>query len=129
VNGVFALAKSRLPVAIETKFATFPSAIIDTHAKDLTVSGDPSRTGTPVPANTPTTGVGASTSQPAAPAPVKPKVKASKVNSTKVVVEAEFHASAHDLFGLLTDEKRIPAWTRAPAQVYPFQLLFFQVRR
>lgn len=26
-------------------------------------------------------------------------------------------AAADDLFGLLTDEKRIPMWTRAPAQV------------
>lgn len=37
-------------------------------------------------------------------------------------------ASAEDLFGLMTDEKRIPSWTRAPAQVNrllpSFSLLF-----
>jgi len=115
VNAVFALAQSRLPVAIETKLATFPSAIIDIHGKDLTISGDPSRTGTPIPTNMPPSGLGASTSQLLAP-PVKPKPKAAKLNATTVVVEADFQASADDLFRLLTDEKRIPAWTRAPAQ-------------
>jgi activator of HSP90 ATPase len=124
VNAVFALAQSRLPVAIETKLSTFPSAIIDSHGKDLTISGDPSRTGTPAPNNTPPSGPGASTSHTSA--PMKPKPKAAKVNSATVVVEADFHASADDLFGLLTNEKRIPIWTRAPAQVYPLLLLHIQ---
>ena len=119
MDSIFVLAQSRLPVAIETKLATFPSAIIDAHGKDLTISGDPSRTGTPAPVNTSSSGPGVSnTSHVSAPTPSKPKPKAQKVNSTTVLVEAEFHASADDLFGLLTDEKRIPAWTRAPAQVY-----------
>ena len=125
MNAVFALAQSRLPVAIETKFATFPSAIIDTHGKDLT-SGDPSRTGTPAPTDTPPSGLGAGSSQLSA--PVKPKAKPAKVKSTTVVVEADFHASADDLFGLLTDEKRIPAWTRASAQVSPFNSLILSVK-
>jgi activator of HSP90 ATPase len=124
VNAVFALAQTRLPVAIETKFATFPIAIIDSHGKDLTISSDPSRTGTPAPTNTPPSGLGASSSHVSAPVPVKPKPKAAKVNSATVVVEAEFRASADDLFGLLTDEKRIPAWTRAPAQVYTLIVSF-----
>jgi len=34
-----------------------------------------------------------------------------------VEVEATFHASADDLFSLLTDEKRIPTWSRAQAKV------------
>jgi len=119
VSAIFDLAKSRLPVAIETKLATFPSAIFDTHGKDLTISADASRTGTPAPASTPPSGTGSSlNAQPVASAPPKPKSRPVKVNSTTVVVEADFHASAEDLFSLLTDEKRIPAWTRAPAQVW-----------
>ena len=118
MNAVFALAQSRLPVAIETKLAAFPTAIIDSHGKDLTISTDPSRTGTPAPTNTPPSGPRASSSQASAPLPVKPKPKEARLNSTTVVVEADFRASADDLFGLLTNEKRIPAWTRAPAQVY-----------
>lgn len=119
VNAIFALAKSRLPTAIETKLATFPSAIVDAHGKDLRISADASRTGTPAPASTPPSGPAvAATSQTAT--SVKRKADTVKVNSTTVIVEAEFHAAADDLFSLLTDEKRIPVWTRAPAQVCRF---------
>lgn len=47
------------------------------------------------------------------------KVAASsqKINTSTIEVEATFHASADDLFSLLTDEKRIPMWSRAPAKV------------
>ncbi|KAF9469372.1 activator of Hsp90 ATPase [Collybia nuda] len=111
VDSLFALAKSRLPVALEAKFAEFPVAIIDTHGKDLTISADPSRAGTPTPA-TSKAPVTASTS-----APVQPKkAEAKPINIKTVKVEATFQASAEDLFGLLTDEKRIPMWTRATAQ-------------
>jgi activator of HSP90 ATPase len=104
---------------LEAKLATFPGAIIDTHGKDLTVSAEPNRTGTPAPSGaTLAPAPVASTSSSVAAATPKAKVaEKPKVNTTTVVVEAEFRASADDLFSLLTDEKRIPAWTRAPAQV------------
>lgn len=38
-------------------------------------------------------------------------------NSSTVRVEAQFMVSASDLFDILTNEARIPQWTRAPAQV------------
>ncbi|KAH9951908.1 activator of Hsp90 ATPase [Amylocystis lapponica] len=114
VNALYALAKAKLPTALETKLAEFPSVLIETHGKDLTVSTDPSRSGTPTQSATPV----ASASKPAAgstkPAAKKPEAKA--VNSTTLTVDATFMAAADDLFGLLTDEKRIPLWTRAPAQ-------------
>ncbi|KAJ7072657.1 activator of Hsp90 ATPase [Mycena amicta] len=107
VDTLFKLAKSRLPAALETKFTEFAVALVETHSKDVTASSaDPSRSGTPAPAPT------ASTSE----------KKTSKINTTKVTVEGSFMASADDLFNLLTDEKRIPTWTRAPAQVGPFLL-------
>ena len=34
-----------------------------------------------------------------------------------VEVRASLHASAEDIWGLLTDEKRIPMWSRSPAKV------------
>ncbi|KAJ7039040.1 activator of Hsp90 ATPase [Mycena alexandri] len=114
VNSIFALAKSRLPTALETKFAEFAVALVDTHGKDLTVSGDPSRSGTPTPAAS-TSGAAAGTSA-ATPAAPKPAEKKSNINTTKITVEGSFMAAADDLFGLLTDEKRIPMWTRAAAQ-------------
>ncbi|KAJ7928431.1 activator of Hsp90 ATPase [Mycena leptocephala] len=112
VDSVFSLAKSRLPTALEAKFAEFAVALVDTHGKDLTVSGDPSRSGTPAPAAS-TSGGGASAAAPPAP---KPAEKKSSINTTKITVEGSFMAAADDLFGLLTDEKRIPMWTRASAQ-------------
>ncbi|KAF9479290.1 hypothetical protein BDN70DRAFT_878968 [Pholiota conissans] len=113
VNAVFALARTRLPTALEAKLASFPSAIIETHGKDLTVSADPSRAATPSNATaTPAVPVASSST----PAPPKPKaLEVKHVNTAAVVVQADFQASAADLFSLLTDEKRIPAWTRAPA--------------
>ncbi|PCH37688.1 hypothetical protein WOLCODRAFT_22763 [Wolfiporia cocos MD-104 SS10] len=115
VDALFQLAKARLPVALETKFAEFPTAIIDTHGKDLTVSAEPSRQGSPAPSalsNSVKPSASASASTP------KPAVKkpASAVNTATVTVDANFMASADDLFDLLTSEQRIPAWTRAPAQ-------------
>ena len=111
---MYQLARSRLPELLRAKLAEFPGALIDTHGRDITVSADPSRTGTPTPATTaaaPATAASAST-----PAQ-KPKAPAKAFNTSKVEVNATFQASAADLFNLLTDEKRIPQWTRAPAVV------------
>ncbi|KAJ7350475.1 activator of Hsp90 ATPase [Mycena albidolilacea] len=114
VDAIFSLARSRLPTALETKFAEFAAALVETHGKDLTVSGDPSRSGTPAPAASSSGGAaGASAAAPAAP---KPAEKKSNINTTKITVESSFMASADDLFGLLTDEKRIQLWTHASAQ-------------
>lgn len=116
VDAIFTLAKTRLPVALETKFSEFPVALVDTHGKDLQISADPSRSGTPAP--TTSTAPAASTSAvPAESKPVKKAEEKKSVNTTTVSVEGTFMATAEDIFALLTDEKRIPAWTRAPAQV------------
>ncbi|KAL6300185.1 activator of Hsp90 ATPase [Sparassis latifolia] len=112
VDSVFALAKALLPIALEEKFAEFAQAIVETHGKDLTVSANASRTGTPAPGAASTSG----TSTPVSKVPAPSKKPAAKVNTTTVTVKATFMAAADDLFGLLTDEKRIPTWTRAPAQ-------------
>lgn len=102
---------------MDAVFRKFPATMLDVHGRDLTVSADPSRSGTPAVtgASTPTN---TSTSTASKPAPAK-KTESKSINTTTVEVEANFAASAQDLFGFLTDEKKIPAWTRAPAQVYP----------
>ncbi|KAF9014868.1 hypothetical protein BDZ89DRAFT_962521 [Hymenopellis radicata] len=110
-TAVYNLAKSRLPALMDAVFRKFPATMLEVHGRDLTVSTDPSRSGTPAPSAAPSPAATAA----APPKPVKkPDVKA--VNTTTVTVEGNFAASADDLFGLLTDEKRIPMWTRAPAQ-------------
>jgi activator of HSP90 ATPase len=121
VSALFELAKSRLSTALETKFAEFPAAIIDTHGKDLTVSADPSRSGTPAPPGASTAAATSATPGATPAATASATLAKAKVNNnfttSKVHVEATFMASASDLFSLLTDEKRIPTWSRAAAQV------------
>ena len=114
-DALLALAKKSLPAALEKKFAEFPAAIIDTHGKDLQVSSsaEPSRQGTPAPSGTSASTASAKPSTSTSGAPVK--IAAAKVNTTSVNAEANFMAAADDLFDLLTNEKRIPLWTRAPA--------------
>jgi len=118
VDSLYQLAKQRLPVALEAKFAEFPAAIIEIHGKDLTVSSEPSRTGTPVQVINATSTTTAAMPTPKAVAknpPPKPKT----VNTSTVEVEATFMAAADELFSLFTDEGRIPIWTRAPAKSNP----------
>ncbi|KAI9571359.1 activator of Hsp90 ATPase [Boletus coccyginus] len=113
VTTLYALVKERLPAALETKFAEFPVAIIEKHGKDLTVSAQPSRTGTPAPTSVVASGPAA----PSVPTLAKPGVATkAALNTSKIVKEATFMAAADDLFGLLTDPQRIPSWTRAPAE-------------
>ncbi|KDQ61074.1 hypothetical protein JAAARDRAFT_32076 [Jaapia argillacea MUCL 33604] len=115
VTALYTLARSRLPTALETKFAEFAAAIMEIHGKDIQVSAANSRVGTPAPG-------AASSSNPVSKSgtatPVTKEVKKKKegVSTTKVNVDATFMASGDDLFGLLTDEKRIPLWSRNVAQ-------------
>ncbi|CDO70015.1 hypothetical protein BN946_scf184354.g17 [Trametes cinnabarina] len=121
VDALFSLAKSRLPAALEEKFSAFPNAIINTHGRDLQVSAEPSRQGSPAPSSN------APSASKASDATLKKRADGSgavkgagkPVNTTRVTVEANFAASADDLFGILTDESRIPHWTRAPAKSKP----------
>jgi len=118
VNKVYQLTKTKLRSAIEEKLAEFPKALVDTHGKDLTVSGEPSPAGTPQNgAATPVrpTSAAANAAPAAAPKTTKP-VKAPAINTETIVVSANFQAPANELYSILTDEKRIPMWSRAPAQ-------------
>lgn len=120
VDKLYVLAKSRLPKLLEEKFAQFPAAIIETHGKDLQVGITPeaSRTGSPAP---PVSASSSTTVQNAA-APTSSGVKVVKqekksLNTANVTVESTFMATAEDLYQFLTDESKIPMWTRAAAQV------------
>jgi len=115
VDAVFTLAKSKLPTALEVKFADFATAIIDTHGKDLTVSTEPSRSGTPV-STSAAASASTATSVPSTSVPAKPAKKTEQKKSfdtTTVSVQASFMADAAGLFSLLTDEKQIPRWTHS----------------
>lgn len=115
VDALFDHVRKVLPTLLEAKFKAFPQALLETHGKDLTVVTDdtPNASGTATPV------------QPkAAPAPSSTKTSGkqttvSVVNTATVTVSGRFMASADDLYSLLTDEKRIPMWSRAPAQSNP----------
>lgn len=129
VDALYQLVKQKLPVALETKFAEFPAAIIETHGKDLTVSTEPSRTGTPVqPSNATSAAPNVTTTAPTPrPAVRSPPPKPMAVNTSTVEVEATFMASADDLFSLFTDEKRIPIWTRTPGKASLISCVYIYV--
>ena len=113
-TALFALAREKLPTALEAKFALFPVDLIDTHGKDIIVGpNETSRTSSPAPPPLPapaSTGTSGSAKKVAA--------SSQRINTSAVNVEATFRASADDLFSLLTDEKRIPTWSRATAKVH-----------
>ncbi|KAJ4487591.1 activator of Hsp90 ATPase [Lentinula aciculospora] len=124
-EALVAMAKTRAPPLLEAVFNRFPIALIETHGKDLTISADPSRSGTPAPASAsasstaPNASAETTASSSASAAPkyaVKKEAKIVSVNSATITVDASFMVAADDLFSLLTDEKRIPAWTRASAK-------------
>lgn len=120
MDALFKIAKTQLRSAIETKLAEFPVALVETHGKDLTVSAEPSRSGTPANGSAASnSGAAPSTSTLSKPEPAKPAaVRPTRAINTEIVtVEATFQAAADDLYNLFTDEARIPAWSRAPAQV------------
>lgn len=117
VDALFEFAKTRLPPLLEAKFTEFPKAIINTHGKDLTVSAEPSRA---IPTAKGSSNTADKSKASGAADQIKPAQKPPVSISTQIVeVEANFQASADVLFSLFTDEKRIPAWSRAPAQSNP----------
>ena len=112
-TALFALAKEKLPTALEAKLAAFPADLIDTHGKDIIVGpNETSRTSSPAPPSISTPASGGASGR------AKKTAESSQmINTSVVIVEATFRASAEDLYSLLTDEKRIPTWSRAPAKV------------
>ena len=99
------------------KFSAFPLALVDTHGKDLQVAGstEPSRSGTPAQNSSSAAVTSSATAQSSGPKVVRQEKK--PLSTATVKVEANFMASADDLYGMLTDKNRIPQWTRAPAEV------------
>ncbi|KAF8743357.1 Activator of Hsp90 ATPase, N-terminal, partial [Rhizoctonia solani] len=112
VDALYALAKSKLPSLLAERFTAFRTAMLDTHGKDLQVAGTPGASGAATPSISAPTNAASSLSKPV---PAK-EVSKGITNSAVVTVDASFMASAAELYEFLTDEKRIPAWTRNQAQ-------------
>ncbi|KDQ14543.1 hypothetical protein BOTBODRAFT_110127 [Botryobasidium botryosum FD-172 SS1] len=119
-NALYTQVKSGLPKLLIAKFAEFPVAIVDTHGKDLTVQASGAQTPVGGTAGTPG-GVNAPDVKTAVEKAAKAAEKDNKkiLNTSTVSVSASYMAPADDLFDLLTNEARIPSWTRAPAKSNP----------
>jgi activator of HSP90 ATPase len=101
--------RSAFPPLLAEKFNAFPKILIDTHGGPAANSGSATPDTTEAPSST-------STAVPEK----KVEEKKSLVGGTSSVeVESRLAASADDMWAFLTDEKRVPAWTRAPAKVSP----------
>ena len=120
-QAMFEAVRTNLAPSLLPHFHSYRDQLIQANAKDLGHDNDSSAgvSGT----STPTTGSkpNGSSGSAAAPTPEKKETKAagtsSGLSTTKVEVEAELSIRREDLWDLLTNQARIPMWTRAPAQV------------
>jgi activator of HSP90 ATPase len=104
------------PPILKEKFNSLRPALIAVHGQPSESTPIASGTSTP----NPTTSSSSYAPAPPAQAPVaeKKKDEGKKLSGTATVeVKAQLHASAQDIWGLLTEEGKIPMWSRAPAKV------------
>ncbi|KAA1104439.1 hypothetical protein PGT21_023522 [Puccinia graminis f. sp. tritici] len=121
-------AKKSLGPAMCKIFQAFPKAIIDEHGAGFYKENGLSPAGTPGGSGTTTPQPSAANLQTksaptAAPVPADdPSTKSNKgnvVNTSSVRIDGQFMCSASDLFDFLTDESKIPMWSRNPAKMKP----------
>lgn len=113
---LLALAKKAFPDVLTAKFNSLRPALLEAHGAPSSEGATPGGSGASTPAYSPAPpGKVAETKKP------EPEAKKeTKISGTKTVeVEAELQASADDLWGLLTEESKIPMWSRSAAQVSP----------
>ncbi|WVW83787.1 hypothetical protein I302_105808 [Kwoniella bestiolae CBS 10118] len=124
--------KSSFPPILAAKLNTF-------RAELLAAYGNPSAEDSPAPSGTSTPQPGSSSYSPAPPAKqveVEKKVEEPKKDVGKTVTveqKADLQASADDLWGLLTDENKVPMWSRSAAKINltpdaPYELFGGNVR-
>ncbi|MBW0464834.1 hypothetical protein O181_004549 [Austropuccinia psidii MF-1] len=116
-------AKKLLGQAMCKVFQAFPKAIVETHGAGFYKDNGISPSGTPLTSgtSTPATNLQTKSAPTTAPVPVvDPLAKSNNtktINTTNIRIEAQFMSSASDLFDVLTDEEKIPTWSRNTAQM------------
>ncbi|KAK4058692.1 Co-chaperone [Microbotryomycetes sp. JL221] len=109
-------AKRSLADKLRPIFAKFPKALVDTHGKDLLTDaandGSAQTSGASTPAAT-----SGSKSTPTVPsaATVSAGTNKAPFNTSVVKASGDFASDAEGLFDVLTNEQRIPMWSRNPA--------------
>lgn len=120
-------AQKNLSKGLAARFQKFPKAMIDTHGKDLLAAAENDGSSTPggsaSGASTPAAAPAASTTGAAAAAPAQAasekKAAPRSVKTAKVRTQGDFMISAEDLFDLLTNEQKVPSWSRNKATIKP----------
>lgn len=113
--------KKELVQKILPVIKAFRSTLVDVHARDLGHSDSPASSSgqaTPAEASAPAAAAPAA-SKPAAPATSTTSSSSVKVSSDPVELEGVQACAKEDLWDLLTNQARIPMWTRAPAEFVP----------
>ncbi|KAK4053112.1 Co-chaperone [Microbotryomycetes sp. JL201] len=113
-------AKKTLADKLRPIFTAFPKALVDTHGKDL-LADDAAGSGATSGASTPAqSAAAASKSKPTVPSAATVSASANAPFNTSVVkASGDFASDAAGLFDVLTDEKKIPMWSRNPAHFKP----------
>lgn len=115
----YATVKKALPAALKEKFAEYQAVLLETHGKDLISTDSPAASGATTPA--PAAAAAASSSSSSAAASGSASADGKKhINTSRVSVETNLRASASDVWGLLTDERKVGS-TKPP---YLVPLLF-----
>ncbi|CAH7671772.1 activator of Hsp90 ATPase [Phakopsora pachyrhizi] len=120
-------ARTVLSSPMRKVFQAFPKAMVKTHGagfykeNGISPGTTPSASGTSTPQPNPS--LKTKTAPTTAPVPVDdPSTKSGKgeaINTTTVRIEGQFMCSAADLFDFLTNEAKIPIWSRNPAKMKP----------
>ncbi|OCF40485.1 chaperone activator [Kwoniella heveanensis CBS 569] len=126
--------KSSFPSVLSEKMNTFRADLLAAHGNPSSGDASPSPSGT----STPTASSSYAPAPPTkAPEPKKeeaPQEQKKDVGKTVTVeVKADLQASADDLWSLLTDENKIPMWSRSAAKISlspdaPYELFSGNVR-
>ncbi|KAM0792511.1 hypothetical protein ACM66B_005181 [Microbotryomycetes sp. NB124-2] len=113
-------AKKTLADKLRPIFTAFPKALVETHGKDL-LADDAAGSGATSGASTPATAQASATkSKPTVPSAATVSASTKAPFSTSVVkVSGDFASDAAGLFDVLTDEAKIPMWSRNPAHFKP----------
>ncbi|KAH8917892.1 hypothetical protein BT69DRAFT_1313646 [Atractiella rhizophila] len=116
--------KKTLSKALRAKFHEYPKVLMETHGNQMivdpnSISQPPSGAQTPA-GTAPSPGPSASPA-PSGSAGVKPstKTESAALNTSTVKVDGAFMVTAEDLWSFLTDETKVPMWTRNPAKIKP----------
>ncbi|WVF71572.1 hypothetical protein IAT40_006380 [Kwoniella sp. CBS 6097] len=128
--------KSSFPSVLSEKMNTFRADLLAAYGNPTSADASPSPSGTSTPA------AGSSSSYAPAPPTKAPEAKKEETpkeekkdvgKTVTVEVKADLQASADDLWSLLTDENKIPMWSRSAAKISlspdaPYELFSGNVR-